>query len=1333
MNIIDDNTLNDNQENGVFIYFSTYTTISNNDLNNNGVLIGAGIHLEGSNSSLIITNEIHGNIHGIFLIDSCFNNTLLTNTISNNDGFGIFLEQSFNNTIRENENTFNEQGIGLKNSYYNNLTGNFFDFNTLYGINFTGSFNNYLFDNNITRNGRCGALFISSNYNTIISNYFDYNAICGINLTDSSNNYFFNNNATFNMNGISLESGADNNHFFSNNISNNTKKGMYIQGSDNNIVERNMIMNNGEFGVRILDTNSYLNLFFNNSFISNAINAFDSGSHNDWNSTIGNYWDDYSGKDANDDGIGDTGYLVNYTRPYGIDYLPIWWDRPVINLTSPSNYSVFGIPPPEFILRILEGLSNTTWYTINGSSTINIFDMNTTINPVGWANLGNGSLFITFYANDSRGWISLPERVYLWRDIYAPTINVIYPNEHLLVGVEVIDFNVIIHDPHLDTMWYSLNGGANITFTHNGTFDLSAWSDLPNGTITIAFYANDTVANQGSYIFDIQIDIFIPLLVVNAPENHTLWDLPPPINLTVYTTKFSRMWYTVTGNSTKFYVDNNTEVLLNIYAWYELPQGWFIIRFYANNTVNNINDTYYVLLCKDTLAPIITIISPYKNEYERVDVVPDYQITIDEPNLDKVWYTIEGGTQKYFITSLSGKLNKQAWETIASSLRDGGTVLITFYANDTLGHVGVSSVMVIKYTPGASKPGQGPNEVPPEEEENVISPQDLAILIFLGIFGIIVFSSTLVSKRKLTEEEVIVQDKLQKKKLKISLKEKEVYFLALDEKATSKNKLRLLLFIISQAILAFAWVLIFSLLDYINEISILLLLLIEMGLFIYPVHLINKLFVKEKKLDFKKLGYTFILIGMYVACSLFYIFLFSPYFGIPIGIILSQLLICVVLIVGQFLVKFINKAINAVRSFSWVSIIVFSFLYLLEMEFTSLRVVITSLLVLVLLFISLQLGKVYDFKNVFKKKPKEKELDDFLSIRPYLGYIWITIVLLLSITIYAFTTLYLSWSWYRSLVLAGVIFYLLIMFILLENPEGLGTRHNRKVLVWTMVWCALMLLFIMVLINNNFTVLIPVLIIELMLITLFLIRPLIKDAKENKKISHQAKIRFLISVIVLSFFLIMGILIGTLLLGIPFGSLAFTILIPILILEIFLVCLLFITPIISDRLIRAKESKNFKRRSLFYISFLIIFSIIIIIVGAILMGIFPALFVLSILMILLTIEIFLSISYLVIKQVQSNRKERKGSRVKQYSLVFTCSLFFIMAFIIGLILLSNNMPVLPIFMLLITIVIEIVAISLIKNKMRYHSKYHLILTITIIVGIIITWTWFLSYLIKLNA
>jgi len=90
-----------------------------------------------------------------------------------------------------------------------------------------------------------------------------------------------------------------------------------IYGSDNEIL-RNSILNCGA-GVETI--NQGHNLFYQNEFIDNATQAIDNGQNNIWDHNgKGNFWSDYTGVDANDDGIGDTPYTI---MPNGVDNYPL--------------------------------------------------------------------------------------------------------------------------------------------------------------------------------------------------------------------------------------------------------------------------------------------------------------------------------------------------------------------------------------------------------------------------------------------------------------------------------------------------------------------------------------------------------------------------------------------------------------------------------------------------------------------------------------------------------------------------------------------------------------------------------------------------------------------------------------------------------------------------------------------------------------------------------------------------------------------------------------------------------------------------------------------------
>ena len=89
-------------------------------------------------------------------------------------------------------------------------------------------------------------------------------------------------------------------------------------------------------------------------------------------------------------------------------------------------------------------------------------------------------------------------------DTFAPIIEISSPNSSANFTSVAPTFDVDIYDfplpasGQIDTMWYSLNGGNNFTFTANGKINQTAWETLPDGDIEIIFYANDTAGNLAS-------------------------------------------------------------------------------------------------------------------------------------------------------------------------------------------------------------------------------------------------------------------------------------------------------------------------------------------------------------------------------------------------------------------------------------------------------------------------------------------------------------------------------------------------------------------------------------------------------------------------------------------------------------------------------------------------------------------------------------------------------------------------------------------------------------------------------------------------------------------
>ncbi len=174
---------------------------------------------------------------------------------------------------------------------------------------------------------------------------------------------------------------------------------------------------------------------------------------------------------------------------------------PDITIHFPHPYSQFGRIAPKFNFTIND-LSpiNATWYTIDGGLTNYTFSgLTGNLNQIVWETKGTEIITLRFYANDSLGNVGFKD-IDILKDLIAPNIVINSPIQDGIFGNTSPEFNISIIEENLVSTWYTLEGVAGtISFTGlNGTIHQGEWDSLPQGEISITFYAEDEVGNIGS-------------------------------------------------------------------------------------------------------------------------------------------------------------------------------------------------------------------------------------------------------------------------------------------------------------------------------------------------------------------------------------------------------------------------------------------------------------------------------------------------------------------------------------------------------------------------------------------------------------------------------------------------------------------------------------------------------------------------------------------------------------------------------------------------------------------------------------------------------------------
>jgi parallel beta-helix repeat protein len=523
---ISSNNASDNQKYGIYVKSSQDINITGNLMEDNAEY---GLYLESNDDPMVFLNNftrcgigfygtigevtstiadqsnlVNGKILYIYI-----NINYLTPTDFPNAG-EIVLLQCSHSTISNLD--FGEGSIGIYLFYSDN--------NTIINVNISnenvyGIYSRFSDFNNFSR------CFVNNNTN-------------GIYLDDSDNTIIYWNDIQNNINHGVWDDLGINSSISSNNISGNGVYGINLDGNDNATVFNNTIGYNNNFGVTA-DVSSQSNLIYMNSFIGNTYHAKDDGSYSRWdNGTIGNFWDNITDKDIDDDGIADNSIYNIPGTSLKNDTKPMYWDAPVLNATSPINNTLFGKNAPSYSVIIEEGRGDTFWYvfleTGGNSSAPMIGSLKETtsgqFSQSLWNALSNGTRIIRFYMNDSRGYINFTDAI-VRVDKIAPTITLnISPNpSNGITNIQAFNTTEVISGSLLANVSTPL-GYIYLTLNYQGlnewinTFDVNLYG---SGTYWVYVNGTDHAGNVGyappdSILGDL-VDPTITLNVTPDPSN----------------------------------------------------------------------------------------------------------------------------------------------------------------------------------------------------------------------------------------------------------------------------------------------------------------------------------------------------------------------------------------------------------------------------------------------------------------------------------------------------------------------------------------------------------------------------------------------------------------------------------------------------------------------------------------------------------------------------------------------------------------------------------------------------------------------------------------------
>jgi len=596
----------------------------------------------------------------------------------------------------------------------------------------------YTMNQSVNSTGTCFTILannITLNGNGFLVNYSQGGGNDQYGVLISAYNYTTINNVTIEEgnlsgnsdNGIHLLNPSHNNTFSNNTIrtigalSYGIRVGLVGSYSFNNIMSNTILVYNGSAAVSAVyivgGTNN--NITGNNmTLLRAAYNALEVGSEEGAYST-------YVANNTivlNSTGLDGAGILLDVETNYSIISGNIIYSNgppgllinyPYINI-SYNNISVYGGASGAQVGANTLLFSN--YFFVNGSGhaivlppasnvTINFTTISVGSPNSNWIRLISGSLNGTLansVFNSSHG------NIRFLSSIALPSVTIIGSTSVLLGPT-----SAFVDSSDFDFM----NVSANVTLYNVPVFGNPAI--LRDGVACpAAICKNLTSLNSGLVVFNVTGwsnysigDITTPGVTINFPANSTMGTL---VTFNVTTNEnVTTVQYSLNGGLNNVTMQNNGNRNFNASNG-SIADGTYTVSFFANDTVNNFNNSESRVFSVDNANPAVTINSPLAQTY----TVDNVAVNISLNENGNCRFSLNAGTGNTSMTSIG---NVQFISNTPSF--SNGDYTLNAYCNDTLGNVNNTksvvftiSVAAVGGNGGGGGGGGGATQIPKKEE-----------------------------------------------------------------------------------------------------------------------------------------------------------------------------------------------------------------------------------------------------------------------------------------------------------------------------------------------------------------------------------------------------------------------------------------------------------------------------------------------------------------------------------------------------------------------------------------------------------------------------------------